>query len=243
MGIGTDEAGRGPVMGPLVVVSAYCMDTDWLKQIGVRDSKVLSPRKREELLSAFQGKVSIGSLIIPAASIDCGRQTMTMNRLEVLAFASSLATLIEGRSKIHPELPEGVISSFNGSREGEGPIMLDAADVDERRFGREVGSELENLTQSPIPNIVSKHKADGSDVSVGAASIAAKVIRDREIERIKQEIGTDIGSGYPSDPNTRRFLTEWVREHGDLPPECRRSWETAKRLISKGHQSDILSFC
>lgn len=243
MGIGTDEAGRGPVMGPLVVASAYCIDTDGLKEMGVRDSKILSPKKRRELMEAFHGKVSIGSIIIPAESIDNARKKMTMNRLEVLAFASSLASVIEGGAVLHPDLPDGARSSYSGSTKGKGPVMLDAADVDENRFGREVGKELEKLIGSPVPSIVSRHKADGSDVSVGAASIAAKVIRDSEIERIKGEIGIDIGSGYPGDPVTRRFLSDWVEEHGKLPPECRNSWETARKLISKGNQSDIFSFC
>jgi ribonuclease HII len=218
--------------------SAWC-----LKEMGVKDSKILSPIKRQELMDAFQGVVSIGSIIIPAESIDNARKKMTMNRLEVLAFASSLASVIECGAVLHPDLPDGARSSYSGSSKGKGTIMLDAADVDENRFGREVGSELERLIGYPAPPIISKHRADGSDVSVGAASIAAKVIRDREIERIKAEIGADIGSGYPSDPVTRRFLSNWVREHGRLPPECRNSWETARKLLSKGKQSDILSFC
>ncbi len=242
MVMGVDEAGRGPVLGPLVVASVFCIDPGSLKTMGAKDSKMLSASRREEVLSRSIGKISTGIVVIPAGSVDEARESMTMNRLEVLAFASSLATLIEGGPVVHSGLPEGIKASFKGPSRGEGWIMLDAADVDEERFGKGVGNELALLIGSKVPQIISKHKADRDDPVVAMASIVAKVTRDREIERIRSDIGKDIGSGYPSDPVTRRFLSEWVKKNKALPPECRRSWETARKILSENLQPTLFSF-
>ena len=63
-----------------------------------------------------------------------------------------------------------------------------------------------------------------------AASIIAKTTRDNEIEKIKEEIGVDFGSGYPSDVRTITFIEGWVKEKRGLPPYTRKSWKTVKRM-------------
>ncbi len=67
---------------------------------------------------------------------------------------------------------------------------------------------------------------------VSAASIIAKVHRDRSIRQLEAEIGMEIGSGYPADPKTIRFLNELVKEKAELPVYVRHSWKTVKRLVS-----------
>ena len=67
--------------------------------------------------------------------------------------------------------------------------------------------------------------------AAAAASIVAKVERDREVETIEREAGVPVGSGYPSDPVTIGYLEEYLRVHRDLPPHTRRSWETARRML------------
>ncbi|MEO2151636.1 MAG: ribonuclease HII, partial [Thermococcus sp.] len=106
-------------------------------------------------------------------------------------------------------------------------VYADAADVDEERFGRELKERLGFKAE-----IIAKHRADALFPVVSAASIVAKVTRDREIEKLKAEYG-EIGSGYPSDPRTRAFLENYYREHGAFPPIVRRGWKTLKKIEEK----------
>ena len=110
----------------------------------------------------------------------------------------------------------------------------------EERFGEVIGKRL-----SFSPKIVAEHKADSKYIPVAAASILAKVTRDRAIEKLKEAYG-EIGSGYPSDPITRRFLEEYYKKHGVFPPIVRKSWKTLEKieekLKNKEAQSTILDF-
>ena len=81
--------------------------------------------------------------------------------------------------------------------------------------------------------VFAEHRADRNHLVVAAASILAKVERDRSIREIEKNLGLKIGSGYSSDPTTVLFLEEWVKEHGDLPPFARKSWKTAERIKAR----------
>ena len=205
---GIDEAGRGPVIGPLVV-AGVCCDTDAeLIKIGACDSKQLTPRQRETLKDQIKAVVHRYEIIVlPASDIDDLRKAMTLNELEVFVFSK----IIE---KLRPEV-----------------CYVDAADVNEVRFGRDI---LARLTYQPT--LISKHKADDLYPVVGAASILAKTARDEHIRMIaselEQKIGLPLGSGYPADPITMRFLRAWLVKYGDFPPHVRRSWETAQQLMN-----------
>ena len=204
---GADEAGRGPCFGPLVV-SGILVETDTeLVKIGVADSKQLTPRKREQLAPMIQKIASKYEIIVmPAADIDDLRKTMTLNELEVFVYSK----IIE---KLRPDV-----------------CYVDAVDVKEERFGRDILSHL-----SYKPEMISEHKADAKYPIVGAASILAKVTRDEHVRRIAQELepqlNLPLGSGYPSDPITKRFLQTWVKRFESLPPHARKSWETCQQLI------------
>ncbi len=199
---GVDEAGRGPVMGPMVVSGVAIDDESRLSDMGVKDSKQLTPARREELAVQIRSIADVESVLVPAEEIDNLREEMTMNELEVYLFTSVV-------DKLRPSV-----------------AYVDAADVDAGRFGNDIkrglGFDIE---------IISKHKADDLYPIVGAASIIAKTIRDDEIKKIGAEIGQQIGSGYPSDPITVEFLQKWIREKHDSPPHTRRSWETIKRMM------------
>lgn len=106
-------------------------------------------------------------------------------------------------------------------------VFVDAADVVAERFGRDICSLLRCR-----PEMVSCHRADAAYPVVSAASIVAKVVRDRAVRSISEELGEDVGSGYPTDPVTKAFLERWTRDHGDLPPHTRRSWATARKMQS-----------
>jgi ribonuclease HII len=201
---GVDEAGRGPVMGPLVVSGVSVDDESQLDGLGVRDSKKLSPKRRFELAEKIVSIADVETVMLPAQEIDVLREEMTMNELEVNLFVSVL-------DKLRPTL-----------------AYVDAVDVNADRFGSDVTRGLNFDVE-----IVSEHNADDTYPIVSAASIIAKTTRDNEMEKIAAEIGQEIGSGYPSDPITISFLQKWIRENHDSPPHTRRSWETTKKILKE----------
>ncbi|MCU0850097.1 MAG: ribonuclease HII [Candidatus Thermoplasmatota archaeon] len=215
---GADEAGRGPCFGPLVVAGILVDNDSELVRIGVADSKQLTPRRREQLAPMIQKLASKYEVIImPADDIDDLRKTMTLNELEVFVYSK----IIE---KLHPDV-----------------CYVDAVDVKEERFGRDILSHL-----SYKPRIISEHKADAKYPIVGAASILAKVTRDQQVEQIAKELepklNLPLGSGYPSDPMTKKFLKAWVTQFGELPPYVRRSWETCQQLIKEKNTKRLDEF-
>jgi len=200
---GVDEAGRGPVLGPLIVCGIAVESDQALRKLGVRDSKKLSPKRREELAAKISMIARIELVEISADEIDVLRTKKTMNELEAEAFA----TVIE--------------------RLSPGIAYVDAADTDEENFGRAIRTRMTCSAQ-----IVSQHKADDTFPVVSAASIIAKVNRDRRVREIEKEIGRPIGSGYQTDEITMTFLENWINENGSCPPHTRRSWMPAKNLMS-----------
>jgi len=204
---GIDEAGRGPCFGPLVVAGVLVENDTELVRIGACDSKQLTPKQREQLSPLIKNAVAQYELIVlPASDIDDLRRTMTLNELEVFVYSK----IIE---KLKPDV-----------------CYVDAVDVNEGRFGRDILSRL-----SFKPRIISEHKADSRYPIVGAASILAKVTRDEHVQKISQELepalNLPLGSGYPADPITKRFLETWVERFGSLPPYVRRSWDTCQKVM------------
>lgn len=242
MFLGVDEAGRGPALGPLVVAGITTLEQVDLIELGVRDSKMLTREKRERIYEQISKEHYHCILSVPAPSIDKARGRFTMNQLEVACFASIIASIHRGEVALHPHLPDGVDMVLEGHRVEIDRVLLDAADVNEERFGDDVLEETHRLEDIGGIGFLSKHKADREFPVVGAASILAKVSRDRQIESISSKIGENIGSGYPSDPNTVAFLKKYVEENGDLPPFARRSWETCRKLLSQKNQSSLSDF-
>ena len=203
---GIDEAGRGPVIGPMVI-AAVVVDEDKvpeLEGLGVRDSKRLTPKRRERLFDEIIALLD-DYVILELWPDEIDSREGTLNEFEVENFVKALNSL-----KVRPDV-----------------IYIDAADVKEARFGEDIGKRLNFEAE-----IIAEHKADDKFLPVSAASIIAKVTRDRAIERLKEEYG-EIGSGYPSDPRTRAFLEEYYRQHGEFPPIVRRGWKTLKKIEAK----------
>jgi ribonuclease HII len=203
---GVDEAGRGPVIGPMVIAGIVIEDgqIDALVEWGVRDSKQLSPRKRESLAQILRRiALQIDILEISPQEIDSKRRSkLSLNMLEAQWMAQILQRL-----------------QWNIA-------YVDAADVNAERFGRIIQAKL--TSKQPI---VSEHGADETYPVVSAASILAKVRRDQRIAELHKSFG-DFGSGYPNDPKTRRFLKDWLTKHGSFPDIVRHTWETASRMLS-----------
>ncbi len=208
---GIDEAGRGPVIGPMVI-AAVIVDEDnipKLEELGVRDSKKLTPKRRERLFDEII-KLLDDYVILELWPEEIDSREGTLNEFEVENFVKALNSL-----KVKPDI-----------------VYIDAADVKEERFGEEIRKRLKFEAE-----IIAEHKADDKFVPVSAASIIAKVTRDRAIEGLKEEYG-EIGSGYPSDPRTRAFLEEYYKQYGEFPPMVRRSWKTLRK-IEKNLRAEI----
>ena len=197
---GVDEAGKGSVLGPMVVAAVGCRATEDLAALPIRDSKVLRPKQREALYEILFRDFSIAIVTIDAAGIDDARSRMSMN---------------ECVAELHAEALTGLRPEY---------AYLDACDVNAERYGRTVAAHLD----FPCV-IVAEHRADARHKIVGAASVIAKVTRDRAIREIGEQYGK-VGSGYPSDPVTIEFLRGYIREYGNPPPCARRSWKTVANL-------------
>ena len=207
--LGVDEAGRGPVMGPLIV-AGFKLDSELaetrLEELRVRDSKKCTPQRRERLGVELRKMGQYYIKTVSAKEIDEYRKRMTLNRLEGELFAEVINQLVPDENTT---------------------IIVDAADSNADRFGGYIKAKVKT------GKIISKHKADDNYLIVAAASILAKTERDAQVKRIGEELNMNIGSGYPADPITVNFLEKWIKEKGDLPPNTRHSWNTSKKLLEK----------
>jgi ribonuclease HII len=204
---GVDDAGRGSAIGPLVVAGVLMDEAgiERLVDLGVKDSKLLSPSRREALAVQIRGLALKHAFFKLSPSeidnvVQRGRKLHRLNWLE----AQAMARVIE---VLRPEV-----------------VYVDASDVSEERFKQQILEFLKFDVE-----IVSKHKADRIYPIVSAASIIAKVERDREVACLRVKYG-DFGCGYPTDPKTIMFLKECLKKYGDYPDFVRRSWKPARKL-------------
>lgn len=205
---GIDDAGRGAVVGPLVIAGVLLDERDLpeLTALKVKDSKSLSPRIRRQLAPEIR-KIAMKCHIVEfsPAEIDkvvnFGTKLHKLNWLEALGVADVVLNL-------KPDV-----------------AFVDASDVSVERFKEHI------LERVPFEvEIVSEHKADQNYPIVSAASIIAKVRRDAAVAELVKKYG-DLGSGYASDKKTMIFLENWIRRHGSYPDFVRKSWKPAKRLM------------
>ncbi len=209
---GIDEAGKGSVLGPMVVAGVLAPDMAVVGLKGVADSKTLSRKRRESLYEEITKEFVTACTIISAEEIDRFRADITMNDIIARAHADVIR-----------KLPCRT-------------AFVDACDVNAQRYGETVSGYVGGVCQ-----IVSEHKADERFSVVSAASIVAKVTRDRCIDELHKEFG-NFGSGYPSDPYTIRFLETYIQEFSS-PPSCARlSWETTRRIRDRLLQSSLFDF-
>ena len=209
---GVDEAGKGSVLGPMVVAAVGVRTAEVFSDLGVKDSKQLSPAERERLFPVIKKRCKVAVVIIPAEEIDAIRREMTMNACVARAHAQVI-------TKLAPET-----------------AYVDACDVNPLRYAETVKSHLAGPCE-----IVSEHHADARFPVVSAASIIAKVTRDHEIAKLAKKYGA-IGSGYPSDPVTIAYLSAYIDKHRDPPPIARKSWKTTSALLAQKSQSSLSAF-
>jgi ribonuclease HII len=198
-----------------MVLCGAMFEEDALKDLeaaGVKDSKLLSPKKRESLAGIISKKASKVEIIeFTPAEIDEHRlvKNINLNELEAKAFAQII-------DRLKPTL-----------------AYIDSPDPNPKLFEERLQRHLKTR-----PKLVVENFADRKYVVVAAASILAKVRRDQRVAELRSRHG-EIGSGYPADPLTIAFLEDWVRKHGELPDFARKSWETARRIESQIKQKRI----
>ncbi|ADL58992.1 ribonuclease HII [Methanothermobacter marburgensis] len=200
--LGIDEAGRGPVIGPLVVAGVMVPERKFsiLRKMGIRDSKKLTPERRKFLARKIRRISRVFTVKISASDIDRMREKgFNLNEIEKIAIKRIIA-------EAQPD-----------------SVIIDSVDVKPERLTEEIRSHFGDI------EVKAEHGADAKYYPVAAASIIAKVERDLEIERIQKrnrKLG-DIGSGYPSDPRTRAFLESF--SYDELPDFVRKSWATVQK--------------
>lgn len=207
-----DEAGRGPAIGPLVfgLVLVSKKQENELKEKGIKDSKALTLKQREQYKKIIEENAfEFATLQLSAGEIDDQRaQGINLNQIEVIAFKNLLKPYAD-------KIDE---------------LQLDAADVNEQRFGN-------NFKDIFTGKIISKHKGDSLFIAVGAASILAKVQRDHEIIRLQENMKEfdptlpSFGSGYPTD--AKPFLRAYVAKYKELPEIARKSWKTCSKILKE----------
>lgn len=204
--LGVDEAGKGPVLGPMVV-TALAAPSDECLPDEIADSKRLTPTKRDRLATELRSldEVTLSTTHIHPDRID--DPDTDMNTLTVCGHAEALDPIVSDSDT----------------------VILDAGDTNEARFGRRVVDHLDVDI-----DVIAEHGADDSYPIVEAASIIAKVERDSFIEALDDEYPEyeTIGSGYPSDQRTRSFLTQYTGDTGELPECARASWKTSKDILA-----------
>jgi len=224
---GVDEAGRGSVLGPLVVAGVSIDESKIpeLVSLGVRDSKLLLPKRRRFLYKKIKKiaiKVSYEKILPKEIDrvVFKGERLFRLNYLEAKSMSSVLHKLDFDRA------------------------FIDCCDTNQIRFGQLVSDLIADRKglcftlgeKNPIcEKIVSEHHADRNHPVVSAASIIAKVTRDSFIKKLHKRHG-EFGSGYPSDPFTISFLKRCFDAGNQFPDMTRLSWSTVRRI--QGEISD-----
>ena len=213
---GVDEAGRGSIIGPLVIAGISIkqdriMD---LHHIGVRDSKMLTAKARTSLFAIVSEMVD--SLCI--YKIDC-------SVIDENVFS-------KGLNKLEAETMAYVIDNLKADM-----VYVDSCDTDPGRYKHYIESRL--ITSKS--KLYSMHHADSLNIVVSAASIIAKFVRDGEIQEIRKT-HCNIGSGYPSDVKTMRFIRNWVSEYKCAPRFARKSWRPLREMLEEVSTYKITQF-
>ena len=215
--LGIDEAGRGAVVGPLVIAGALFREQDLakLRGMGVRDSKELDGKRREELEKKIKDlAVDFVVVNISAHTIDELRSAKNLNRIEIDYMTDIIKTLRPDR------------------------VVVDSPEANTEKIKNEILGKLGDLKVE----VVSENYADKKYPEVSAASILAKTVRDRAIKGLEKRLGMEIGMGYPSDERTIKFLREILDKYKGYPEFIRKSWITSQRVKGEKEQKSLGNF-
>jgi ribonuclease HII len=177
--------------------------------MGVKDSKMLTPKARANLFRLVMDMAD--SLCINIINCTIVDNNVFLNRL----------------NKLEAETMASVINSIQADK-----VYIDSCDVNPCRFKDSIESHLLLSSSSSKPKLYSFHRADSLNVVVSAASIIAKIVRDKQIQEIRNT-HHNIGSGYPSDWKTMLFIRGWVSKYKCAPHFARKSWSPLKKMLEE----------
>lgn len=218
--LGIDDAGRGPVIGPMVLAGCLIEEEAGkeFKELGVKDSKQLTDKRREFLAEIIRQKaIAFEVVLIYPDEIDGKNSHGTnLNDVEALACAEIINKINKGFKKIK--------------------VIIDCPSVSIEKWKNFLKTKISNLSNLEI---VCEHKADKNYVEVSAASILAKSAREKEMDILKEKYGKEIGSGYTSDPATCKFLEKNAEKHREAGI-FRQTWETWKKACANLEQKKLV---
>lgn len=219
---GGDEAGRGAIIGPLVIslVSVKKSSMHLLSEIGVRDSKMLPDERRRSLfkeINEIASDVKVAK-ILPTEINDAMRNKISLNELEAVHFARLFDTIPQDISAVYLDSPDVVAEKFG--------IRFNMSSARPTKVDGIKGQPAKGIK---CTKIIAEHKADSKYAVVSAASIIAKVTRDNEMKRLERELKMKIGSGYPSDQKTIDVIKKNLK-NGALTQHIRDRWYTLERI-------------
>lgn len=184
---GCDEAGRGPLFGPVVAASVI-LPHDFVLE-GLNDSKKLSEKKREKYYPIIMEKaLAVSVSIVEADEID--------------------------KINIYEASRQGMLRATNSLKVKPDYIITDAMPLD-------------GFTSVPHEAII---KGDAKSITIAAASVIAKVTRDRimyEIDKVHPEYEFKKHKGYP----TKKHL-ELIEKYGIIDG-YRRTYGPIKKYIEE----------
>lgn len=218
--LGIDDAGRGPVIGPMAL--AGCLIEEEMgkefKKLGVKDSKQLTDKRREFLAEIIREKaIDFEVVLINPNEIDGENSHGTnLNDVEAIACAKIINKINKGFKEIK--------------------VIVDCPSVSIEKWKNFLKTKIKDLSNLEI---ICEHKADKNYVEVSAASILAKSAREKEMDILKEKYGKEIGSGYTSDPTTCRFLEKYAEKHKEAGI-FRQTWETWKKACAKLEQKKLV---
>ena len=217
--LGVDDAGRGPIIGPMIVSAALFKreDLDKLKALEIKDSKLIPPKKREYLEKSIKEIAKSYKVVnITPLEIDNREEKgLNLNDLEALKMAEAINEASKGLSDID--------------------VIVDCPSTNTIAWKNTLLKYIKVLEGKKF---IVEHKADAKYVACSAASILSKVKRDSEVMKIKQQIKVDFGSGYPADPKTIKFIKE--RGHKYLKYHIiRETWQTWKNIVGGKGQKKL----
>ncbi|MFH1106531.1 MAG: ribonuclease HII [Candidatus Micrarchaeota archaeon] len=210
---GVDEAGRGPVLGPLVICAFACREGEekTLRELGAKDSKALQPPAREKAAAKLKGYPHSMVEISAEEITEAMRSKVSLNELEARKAADALA-------KLQRKLGAEKLAT----------VFIDSPDPNPRKFEQRIKKYWHKLRLPAGAAVIAENHADSKYAVVGAASVMAKSLREKRVGELHKEFGF-FGSGYPSDERTMEFLRRHVGD-GRLKRHIRWEWSTLNKI-------------
>ncbi len=217
--LGIDDAGRGPVIGPMVLAGCLIDEKTEkkFKKLGIKDSKQLTQKRRESFEKIIKENAETFEITLAYPNEIDGKNHdgINLNALEAIKSAQIINRINKGFNKIK--------------------VIIDCPSVSIIKWRDFLKTKIKNLSNLEI---ICEHKADKNHISVSAASILAKCVREKEMFLLKEKYGKEIGSGYCSDPLTKKFLEEHFKKYNE-DGIFRKTWQTWRNVLAKNEQKTL----